>query len=239
MMAPNKNQKTKGNSRPQHLFKGIRDPVVINASIGNTPSMISLTTDSNGNAAELISFSPFGFSGLGVTSATAGQPATFTTVPYQSPALPWLYNQARNFERYRVLRAVLIAVGNLGSSATGRLLLDSSTDAADNASVITTATSTGGKVYDIGSLATKEARFQVDIDSSWKKCSSRTNLVSSNGLSCLPVSTVNDLLFTNVYIACNGVSASAAAPTAGTIVAQFYMEYDVEFRDPISYGVNV
>lgn len=229
----------KNRSNIQHAFRGVRDPLVINASIGNNPSMISLTTDGSGNGQQFVSLAPFGFAGVSTGNAVAGQPITFVSTSFQSPTLPWLYNQARNFERYRVTRAVLIAVGNLGSTATGRILLDSSTDASDNISAITTATSTGGKVFDVGSLANKEARLQLDVDTAWKKCSSRTFGVDTNSTTLVPLNSVNDLIFSNIYIGCTGVSATSAAPVTGTIVAQFYVEYDVEFRDPISYGVNI
>jgi hypothetical protein len=238
-MAPNKNQKMKTGNRPQHLFKSVRDPVVVSASGGAAAGMASMTTDSSGNAQYTTSFAPLGYNGITTSNAVAGSKTVFSSQLYQFPSLPWLYNQARNFERYRVLRAVLIAVGNLGSGATGRMLLDSSTDVADNASVISTSTSTGGKVFDVGSLANKEARFQLDVDTSWKKVSAQTYSITSDGAVCCPISTANDLSFTNVYFKCIGVSASSAAPVAGTIVAEFYMEYDVEFRDPISYAVNV
>lgn len=231
------NQKKKNKVVQQHAFKRVRDPLVVNATAA-TPGMVSLTTDGSGNGSQTLTLSPVGLYGAASSPATAGQVATWSSAALQSPYLPWLYNQSRNFERYRVMNATLIAVGNLGSSATGRILLDSSTDMADNITVVTTATSTGGKVFDVGQLASREARLPLDVDSSWKKVSSRTFLFDASNTALLPVSSANDLSFSNVYMACYGASASSSAPVAGTIVAQFYLEYDVEFRDPISYGVN-
>lgn len=233
-----KNKNTQNSARkPQHLFRRIRDPLVTDASNGANPSAIALTADANGNGTATYALSPFGISGFIANATTATGPINFTSAVYYSPNLPWLFNQARNFERYRVLNATLIVIGNVGSSATGRMVVDSSTDLADNVTAVTVGLSTGGIVFDVASLAGKERRFQVDVDSSWKKCSSRTALVSNNGSLLMTTSSANDLLFTNIYFSVNG--ATAAGTTGTFTVANFMLEYDVEFRDPISYGANV
>jgi len=221
-------------SKPQHVFRRIRDPLVNDAS-NLSPSAVALVADGSGNANLTYALSPLGISGLTATSTSATGPINFLSTAFYAPYLPWLYNQARNFERYRVLSATLIITGNVGSSATGRMLVDSSTDIADNVTPVTVGLSTGGLVFDVASLAAKEKRFQLDVDSSWKKVSNRTYTAPSVTLA-LPTSSANDLLFSNIYISVVGATASG---TAGSFtVANFAMEYDVEFRDPISYGAN-
>lgn len=238
MSSNQKNKNSKNKVVRQHYFQAVRDPVVTDASNGANPSMFSLVTDSSGNSNASFILSPFGVAGLSTNNATAGSQTVFTSTTTTSPALPWLYNQARNFERYRVTRAVVIAVGSVGSTASGRLLLDSSTDAADTVSAINVATSTGGKVFDVAALSSRELRFNLDVDSSWKKCSSRTYLLNGSGTVAIPVNHVNDLSFCTLFVGCFGATA-AGSTAVGTSICQFFLEYDVEFRDPISYGANI
>jgi len=207
--------------------------LVLNAA-SLTPSVYSVSTDATGAFTASLALSPLGISGVqySVPSPnTAGTAIVPTIVTSLAPYLPWLYNQSRGFERYRVLRAVAIFVSSVGSTSTGRVLLDSSTDFADTVSVNGISTSTGGKVFDLGSGAVKEMRFTMDVDTSWKKVSSATQLVSGIG-TVLPVNTVNDLLFTTMFVT---VSGGPASTPCGSV----FVEYDVEFRDPISFGANV
>lgn len=227
-------QKKKG-PRVQHLFRRIRDPLVTDAT-NPTPDAFALVTNASGNANTSVNLSPFGVMAIGVAGGT-GTTTAFANYPYFSAVMPWLYNQARNFERYRILNATVIVIGNVGSSATGRVIVDSSTDAADNISPITVGTSTGGKVFDLASLSSKEQRFPLDVDSSWKKCSSKTAAFSGDGTRMLLVSSINDLSFSNLYVA---VVSGSANGTPGSFTAlNLAIEYDVEFADPISFGVNV
>lgn len=228
------NQKRKG-PRVQHLFRRIRDPVVSDATNGATPAALTLSTDASGNANTTLVLCPFGLQAVGVLSGT-GASTTFGNFPYFPATLPWLYNQARNFERYRVLNATLILIGNVGSSATGRVVVDSSTDAADNISPITIGTSTGGKVFDLANLSNKEYRFPLDVDSAWKKCSSRLCGFSADGTKFFPLNTMNDLIFSNAYVAI--VSGSTGGTPSAFAAMNFAVEYDVEFTDPVSFGVN-
>lgn len=231
----NKMSQKKRTQRVQHMFRRIRDPIVSDATNGASPSAFALSTDSSGNASTSIVLSPFGVRAVQVL-AGSGATTTFTDSNYFPAVMPWLYNQARNFERYRVLNATLILIGNVGSSATGRVVVDSSTDVADNLSPITIGTSTGGKVFDLANLSSKEYRFSLDVDSGWKKCSSRTAGFSSDSTKFLPINTVNDLVFSNAYIAI--VSGSTGGTPSAFTALNFAIEYDVEFKDPISYGVN-
>lgn len=229
-----KNTKSKGQPKPQHVFRRIRDPMVSNAA-SSSPSPVSLVSDATGNGSLTYTLSPLGIKGL--SGSVTGSVVGFDTALFYSPYFPFLYNQARNFERYRILNATLIVVGNVGSTATGRIIVDSSTDMADNTSPVTIGTSTGGIVFDLASLATRDKRIQLDVDTSWKKVSAQTfNIVNGLG-TALAVSSGNDLSFTSIYISL--VAATQAGSLGVFTAANFFLEYDVEFRDPISYGVNV
>jgi len=54
---------------------------------------------------------------------------------------------------------------------------------------------------------------------------------SLTGNTLVPVSTGNDLSCTNWFVTVNGAASN-------TLVGSLYAEFDVEFKDPISYGVN-
>jgi len=208
---------------------------MVSNATSSSPTAVALVSDASGNASLTYALSPLGIKGLSGVSSAGG--VAFSSTQFYSPYFPFLYNQARNFERYRVLNATFIVVGNVGSTATGRIVIDSSTDMADNTSAVTVGTSTGGTVFDLASLATREKRVQLDVDTSWKKVSAETFNVVNNLGTALPVSTGNDLSFTSVYISL--VAATQAGSLGAFTAANFFLEYDVEFRDPISFGVNV
>jgi len=217
--------------KPQHVFNNIRDVVVADASNGASPNIYQLVSDPSGNGTLGLSLSPFGYQTVTGTASSATGPLNFASTQSIAPVLPWLYNQARNFEGYRVTNATLIIVGNVGSTATGRISVVSSRDYVDYGVNHGIALAVGGITFDISTLSTKERRFPLDVDSSWKICSSRTAAILSGGQAFVPVNSVNDLLFTNFDIDVAGASAS-------TILATFNVEYTVEFRGPISYGAN-
>lgn len=223
--------------RAQHLFRKIRDPVVADASSGSSPAAYAVAVNSSGDYNGNLSFCPFGYRGLSTANAVAGQPTTFSEYVSENAHLPWLYNQARNFERYRILNATLVVVGNVGSTATGRMVLQSSTDLADILGSNTVGLSSGGKVIDLAILASKDQRFPLDVDSSWKKCSSRLYVFNSTATGAIPVSTVNDLMFSGLN--CTVVGGTSNGTSAAFTAANFFLEYDVEFRDPIAYGANL
>lgn len=230
---PNNNKMPKGGPKQTRVFRGIRDVIVSNAA-SSTPAVFPMNTDSSGNYAGSLTLCPLGFSGLTFnvpTPNTAGTQIVPSITGIVSPYLPWLFNQSRGFERYRVTRCVLVWVSNVGSTVTGRIMLDSSTDYADVVSATGISTSTGGKTFDLASGATKEFRFPTDVDTSWKKVSSATQLVTTAGL-VFPVSTVNDLAFTTVFV---NIAGGPASTNAGSL----FVEYDVEFKDPISYPANI
>lgn len=210
-------------------YRNVRDPITTNA-LSASPAMFSATTNSLGAWSNQFILAPLGVNGVVIVSAAAGSPSTFQSASIFSPLLPWLYNTSRNFERYRVTRAVLIFVSNVGSTTTGQLMMDTTTDSQDLTTPATASTSSGGKVFDLATASSKELRFQCDVDSSWKKVSNQTYATyNTNTLSI--GNSVNDLLFTCPVLAINGGPASTA-------VGNFYVEYDVQFRDPISFAAN-
>lgn len=219
----------KGQKQSVATYRGIRDPIT-NDATASPPSMFSAQTDSNGKFANQFMLSPLGIIGPVFTSAASGSPVTINKAVIFAPLLPWLYNASRNFERYRITRAVLIFVGSVGSNATGQIMMDSTTDSQDLVTPATFSTSTGGKIFDLASSANKEFRFQCDVDSSWKKVSGQT--FSTYNTSTISFNnSVNDLLFTCPVLAIQ-------AGPANTNCGSFYVEYDVQFRDPISFAAN-
>lgn len=228
------NKTPKGAKQMSRAFRGVRDPVVVNAS-AVTPAVYTMNTDGAGAFSGTVSFSPLGLAGVVYTVPSPNTPGTViipTYTTFTSPTLPWLYNQSRGFERYRVTRAVAIWVSSVGSTVSGRLMLDSSTDYADAATINGISTSTGGKVFDLASGAVREFRHAMDVDSSWKKVSSAVSMVGVSTSSVVTVNTVNDLQFSTLFVVITG------GPT-NTNCGSLFVEYDVEFKDPISFGANV
>lgn len=213
-----------------HIYRAVRDPVTNNV-LATSPTMFTAVTNSAGTWTNQFMLAPLGVTGMVFPGAAAGTNIVPQVGQVFSPLLPWLYNTAKNFERYRVTRCILVFVGSVGSTATGQILLDSTTDAEDLTTPATFATSTGGKIYDLASTATRELKFSCDIDSSWKKCSGQMFSLFNGSTVCVNNS-ANDQLFTCPIIAIQGGPAS-------TSCGSFYVEIDVEFRDPVSYTANV
>lgn len=227
----NNNNKAKSSKMPkrqaQSLFRKVRDPWVQDAT-ASSPSMWNITSASDGTT--IFQYPVTVLPVVGVTVTVSGSSITWASAPAYSAGLPWLYNQARNFERYRVLNATLIFVSNLGSTATGRLSISTTTDIADLIPAPSIATSTGGKVFDLAQGASKEFRLPMDVDSSWKKVS-RNTMITSSGGALASANSINDLIFSAVNVTGVGMPAS-------TTVGNFFIEYDVEFKDPVSWTFN-
>lgn len=213
-----------------HVYRKIRDPVCQDATAA-TPSMIPVTTNGTGLVSFVAAFAPLGIQ-VPTLTVTAGSLSANNTV-WDAPHCPWLNNNARNFERYRVLNATLIFVGNVGSTTIGSLTVTSTTDVSDYVrGIVTPATSTGGKTVNLASASTREQRFPLDVDSSWKKVSASTLYCTNGSVQTLyPFNSFNDLLFTAIDVYVTGGPAT-------TNVGSFYLEYDVEFKDPTSFVIN-
>lgn len=225
-MAQKKQKKTK--TTYTHLR--VRDVLVVDAT-SNAPTAINLATDSSGSVAIQNALAPLGINGLAILSAASGSPVSFSQSTVATPALPWLYNTARSYERYRVVSATLVFISNVSATTAGRVMLDSSTDYSDTLTPPYFGTSAGGKVYSLASAANKELRLNMDVDSSWKKVSKITNTAYASGVTA-PISTMNELLFTNYIVAVQGAPVN-------TNVGTLSIEYDVEFRDPIAFAANI
>lgn len=218
---PNKQNSTRRtNITPgRHVYRGIRDPLVADATAATMAPLALAAGAEIGNSYIL---SPLGIQGL--SWSTSANPATATSVP---PRLPFLFSTARNFQQYRITRAILVFVSSQGSTATGRISLSGSADSADNATAAAAMQfgMVNAKQVDLGSGASREARYQLPVDASWKKVSSTT--LAGLGAAYVAVNTVNDLSFSTALFNATGTSGT------GNIGA-LYIEYDVEFKDPIT-----
>lgn len=222
-----KQNKNKNVPKTNHVFRNVRDPVVVDA---NSPNAViaNITTDAGGNSDTAISFSP-----LGLQSVKNLNGATPSSDFLEAPRLGWLHNTARNFSSYRVLRANLVYTSLLGSTATGRIGFYSSTDFADGVTTSTLGNMPNARVVDLAMGASKEIRYNLAVDSSWKKVSSQTlSIVNAYGpLFLLNFNTVNDLIFSQLSVVVAGGPVSSA-------VGSLAIEYDVEFKGPIGIGLN-
>lgn len=203
--------------------RGVVDPVATDVTVTQDP--VGITTDGTGNVAGGIALAPRGLTGVN-TAGVGG-------IVYAKPHLPWLYNTSNNFLEYRVTRAHLVVVGNVGSTVTGQVSVVSSPDMIDSlaspapglgAQII------GGTSFPLADLASNNRRIPLRIDTSWKKVTSLTAYLS--GTTIINNASADDLGFTGfVYRVVN-------APVS-TNVLFFYLDYDVEFRGVASTNFNV
>ena len=229
-MKNNKQITNNKNTPKSSVYRRIRDPLCQDASI-NAPSMLPVTSNGSGTTNGVVALNPFGIEVPALTVSAGALSATNTF--WDTAHLPWFFSTARNFEKYRVLNATLIFVGNIGSVSTGALTVVSTTDITDYVKkIVTPATSTGGKTIDLATAATREQRFPLDIDSRWKLCSASTTYVTNGAVQTLyTLNSMNDLTFSVIDYVVVGAPAT-------TNVGSFYVEYDVEFRDPTSFVMN-
>ncbi len=203
-------------------FRNVRDPLCQDAGIVPT-SLIVATTSAGGAANGSVSMCPFGISGVLATSF----PLSNTQIEF--PHLPWLWRTASNFEEYRITRAKLIVSGLVGSTTPGIMSISSTTDYGDLTTNLS-ANMVGGKSFALADLAARNVEMPLDIDSTWKKVTSTTTRVGAGSIAS--INTADDLIFSNMtYVISNG--------PVSTPVASFYVEYDVEFRNPVSYSMNI
>lgn len=200
-------------------FNNVADPLVLSAYAAS-PAQIVLTSDATGYGRGSIRLAPIGVNA--VEFSTGAQ----TTL--ESPHLPWMYQTSRNFGSFRILRANLIVVGNTGANVPGSITIHSTRDFSDTSGVVSSVL-VGGVQFDVSSLATKNRVIPLQVDSSWKKVTNTTS-TAANGI-IIPVNSVNDLVFTNItWIVTSG--------PVDTGIATGYIEYDVEFINPVATGYN-
>lgn len=213
-------------------YSNVRDPLVGDASFNST-TQIDIVTDSTG-AAKIgtVYLSPFGVQVPVLTSTSSGSAVSIGFPFADGPHLPWLYNMARNFQFYRITRATLIFVSNVSTNATGKVLLSSANDAADQ-TAIAFSRSTGEKSFSLAVAGSREQRHNCFIDSTWKPCTSKiANSIASVGGSLVPTNTVQGITFSSIFCIATGAPVS-------TTIGSLFCEYDVQFKDPIAYTQNV
>lgn len=241
-MTNHKNSASKrGPAKINHRFLNVRE-VILNPTPGTgltqTPMPVTSNAGGAGNGATVLT--SMGLTSVVLTSGNFSVPST-GVYNVLRPALRGMYNRASDFQWYRVTRAKLIFVGNVGSTATGTITLAAYTDPSDvelntNAPFISGANT---RVFDIANAANKELSVPVPVDSSWKKV---TSVLASPGnaypyaaadaTSFVPVNTVCDLSFGAVQWTCANAGASVS-------LGNLYLEYDVEYKAPIDASVNL
>lgn len=229
-----KTNNNKQKMQVQHAFRGVRDVLVEDASVvGSKP--VPLTTGAQGTVSYNGFLSCSGMNTVPLGAATASYANTVYLVT--PPRMNWLLNTSKNFGSFRVTRANLVFIGNVGSTATGKVVMFASRDVVDVSQNISVSTSQGGKVFDLASAATRELRIPMPVDPSWKKV---TNVTCVRGdsypwggdaSSVIQINSVNDLIFSAFAVTVVGGPANAD-------IGSLLVEYDVEFRDPISISIN-
>lgn len=238
------NKQKQNRPKAGHSFPGCREPFLNpGPRSGASAQVYNLTTDSGGSVVFQQVLAPIGLTSTVLSSGnyTAGTYGNVT-----GPPLRGLYNKASDFQWYRISRARLIFVSNMGSTATGQITLSGYTDPADTLAVTTQAYVSGAntKTFDISAGAGKELSVPVPVDSTWKKVSSVMSypgnafpFTGAAATSFVAVATVSDL-------ACGAVGAYITGFSMGTLVGgafvgTLHLEYDIEFKGVIDSAVNV
>jgi len=202
-------------------FTNVLDPVVLNTYA--SPSVMStISSDPDGTGHVHVILTARGLN--------AYSTATSTQVAIDASRLPWLATTSRNFGSYRITRANLILVGNVGSTVPGKFTVKTSRDYEDKGTAFSVA-STAGNVYDIASLANRNKSIPLRINTDWKKVTDITTASSIAGVVAV-VNSANDLTIGTYQIVLVGATPSIP-------IMDMYIDYDVEFANPMSVGYNV
>lgn len=163
---------------------------------------------------------------------------TFKTEEVLSPCLRWFSNQSQNFNKFRILRATLVVVGAMGSDLRGRLSIQGFNDSSDVGAIYSFLQGPNGRMIDLASLSTREARIELPVNTDWKKVTKRLMQVGGDepyikpGNRCLvPINSANDLLVTGFGYLISGCNVEER-------VCDFFLEYEVEFHGPLLSNVN-
>ncbi len=204
--------------------RGVTDPVASDASASSAATILS--TDSSGNGTIGFVLAPKGVVGVnaaGTASATIA-----------APHMPWLYNTSKNFLEYRVTRATLVVVGNVGSTVSGTVAVMSTTDMID---IISTPVPgmgdliVGGTSFALADLAMNNKRIPLRVDAMWKKVTSVTSQIIASNI--ITNASIDDICFSGYIV------RVAGGPVSSGGVLTTYVEYDVEFRGVASTTFNV
>lgn len=163
---------------------------------------------------------------------------TFKIESAYPPVLRWLSTQAQNFAKFRIIRAAIVIVGCMGSDLNGKISIQGFNDVSDIGTINVTNEGINGKLIDVSSLSVKESRFELPINSEWKKITNRLVRVggeepfASPGNRCvIPCNSANDLLVTGFGYRINGANTTER-------VCEFYLDYEVEFSGPLMADKN-
>lgn len=236
----NKKQAAKMHAAKNSLRTRIREEVMLGSgSAPGTTSAVAVLNGTNTNTGGAYCLTPLGLTGA-VLSAGVYTNGTIGNV--DPPHLRKLNNLAIDFQSYRVLSGKFVFIPSVGVTTPGQIVLATSRDAIDGATLpqVAFATGTSSRVFNLS--VGKEVSVPMDVDSSWKKVTSvltqagntmplggtalNTTLVSFNSIADLSFSTVSWLL-TNT------------SNTVTTNYGVFAVEYEVEFRGLIDVAVNL
>ncbi|APG76478.1 hypothetical protein 3 [Hubei tombus-like virus 4] len=199
----------------QHLYRGVKDNLVTDARAASLSASVP-----GANATVTYCLAPLGFGG----QKTADGLVSLVEFPH----LPWLYQTSKNFELYRITNAKVCFVANSATTATGNFSVMSSPDYSDGANSSFATNPTG---YPMSGLANRDVKVPLRIDPSWKKVSYVTMQLYGAGTNAInyAINTVNDLCFGSFTVSMN----------SSTTVGLIYIEYDVEFKNPINNLMNL
>lgn len=235
-MRSTKSRANKGRKPQQNRFR-VTDLLVQDAS--STTQQGLETRLASGVSLRPIVLSPMGINVpknvLGASNVTA------TSARYCNAHMPWFYNTSRNYSAYRITGATLVlsAQGMTPITGNGTVNIWSSSDVTDidNYNNVQFGSSANSRSISLSSVCNGDKRVRLNVDSSWKKVSAYTFTTGSSTVDDTTVvcttSTVNDLAFTSFFVSITAQGLDGYNPLV------YRVEYDVEFKDPVSLFINV
>lgn len=209
-------KKNNNNKALQHSFRGIKEAIVTD---GSSPAP---------GAAPLVGTVKFLLAPMGIVGVKIASGPVFSLSRIFTPPMKWLWATSSNFKEYRITRATLVVVGGVASTAVGNFNVTSSKDYHDIFSQTVPSFATGPAGTSVASLASKDARFPLSVDSRWKIVSSLTATLGSGTDTFIPTHTIEDLSFCSFALSNNSSVDLGVA----------YVDYDVEFRGPVNPLLN-
>lgn len=215
-----------------HVYRNIRD--VFQANV-NTSSVYTVSTNGSGQVSGSFALSP-----LGVFAPTLSGGVYTAASAIDHPHLGWLFGTSQNFGMYRITRCTLIFIGNDGNDVPGQLLVTGFQDVSDVQIPTQAAYQSGNhaKAFNLAQAATGELRMRLPVSPGWKKVTNTTAVPGNTNLPWIGantqianINTVDDICFSAWSYLVTGAPPS-------TNVGSFFVEYDVDFKDPQSNELN-
>jgi len=234
-----KQSKNKSKQVSQHVYRGCRDAIQPNTPsagpLSSGTNVVITTANTPVNLAGVLN--PIGLTTTALSSGAYTMPSDRNL---QGPPLRGLCIKAQGFQYYRVTRAKLVMVGSIGTNLVGQITMAGYGDPADVRNITYSPFSSGPntRTFDLSTLSGKEISVPIPVDSTWKRVTAVLSAPGNN----YPFN-ASDATTLAIYNTVSNVSFGAwtilANCNTALTLGSLYIDYDVEFKNPIDYAVNL